>query len=371
MKNFTNNKTEFIQIIALIAIFIILIGVFAWKPLQINLLRNRAGRLLEGYIKAYAPEFEDYLSCQLPVITDLPADNGLSDAVALLEQAKSLRPQNGQTNLMLGRVYCLQGDYYRAIESFEGFSAAHPDNPLGDLENALAHFSLSITSDELNDAEKSALNQKSRLLIEGQGLSGNYFIERGDYLFDGGAYKGAWYWYYLAEIFQPLSEENAFRFLLIDQIFKNIQIFNYPRINNNLLLINNPLVTYPNDFFKVSNGNPAELQTINENIAAVIWSNNSYIGVLVGVENTDRYCITISTNDHPPAPTIIKVIVDFNPIGEIILTEGDSVWRSHDFVVELDPGKHLVGLKLTNDANINGLDRNGYIGNVTLDYCRD
>lgn len=166
--------------IGLLVIIILVLGTLAFNPLRVLSLQARAGRLMENYIHENAAEFANHFTCQLPLLTQLPEDQGLREAVLLLTTARSIRPQDPQTNLLLGRAYCLQGDFLSAIQAFNAFTQAKPDNPLGELERAFAHYSLAQVEEDLPEVERAAHLVESRRILEGLGLELEDFYPQED-----------------------------------------------------------------------------------------------------------------------------------------------------------------------------------------------
>jgi hypothetical protein len=58
-----------------------------WHPLNVLYLQARAGDILDDYWEGYAAELSNYLTCQLPLLTELPQDSHLAQAAAFLNQA--------------------------------------------------------------------------------------------------------------------------------------------------------------------------------------------------------------------------------------------------------------------------------------------
>ncbi len=180
MKSLLKSIPKPILWISFAVIFILLLGTLAFNPLRVLSLQARAGRLIDAYIQEYAPEHLNKFTCQLPLLTQLPEDQRLNEAVTLLETARGIRPDDPQTNLLLGQAFCLQGDYFRAIVAFKTFTQSRPDNPLGELEMAFAHQALAQSENEISEIERTAHEAESRRILEELGLEPEEFYPQED-----------------------------------------------------------------------------------------------------------------------------------------------------------------------------------------------
>jgi tetratricopeptide (TPR) repeat protein len=205
----------------LLLIALLVMGVFAFTPLRALNLQARAGRLIEAYVEEHASEYINYFTCQMPALTTLPMDEGLDEAITLLKTARELRPHNAHPYYQLGRAYCLSGDYFSAVVAFDTYNQIRPGNPLGILEKAFAHLSMALTMEELPTHQKLAHEIRSQRILSSQGLTGDYFLEQANSAFRRNAYRAAWYWYRLANAFQPLEEPMAFRTAILDLAYSN------------------------------------------------------------------------------------------------------------------------------------------------------
>jgi len=192
------------KIVVLIAA-VIIIAALAWRPLQVLNLQARAGSRIDAYIETNAEPASHFLACQMPLLIDLPEDEGLAEAVDLLEKARGYVPFQAQTAYLLGRAYCLEGKYTEAIKALNAFVQARPENPKGALEAAYAH---------LNLGEEAQAVQ--RLSEAGYGF--DYFLSQGQRAFEDEAYPTAWLSYRTAALFEPLPDNAAIQFKLLSEV---------------------------------------------------------------------------------------------------------------------------------------------------------
>ena len=209
----------------LIGMGLIILSVIGWAviPSAIELSRQaRAGRLLEDYIQTNAPEHADHFTCVLPILTALPPEESLAQAVDLLEQASASPPDNPHTDYLLGRAYCLQGDYQRAIGAFQAFNRQRPNNPLGWMEEGFANFSWALTMDETRLTERAELLERSRLALISAGVNQETLLDRGDQAYQRENTQTAWLWYLLADAFGELPTETAARLAELAQTYQPV-----------------------------------------------------------------------------------------------------------------------------------------------------
>jgi len=201
------------------ALAIVIIGIAAWNPLRVLSLQARAGRRLDTYIATHAAAVSRFLACQMPLLADLPADERLAEAVDLLEKAQAYGPFKAHTDYLLGRAYCLAGDYDLAIEAFNAYSSARPENPKGSLEAAFAHFTLAEKVEGLGEAARSDHRAQTVRLLAAEGYTFDYFLTQGRAAFNDEAYPTAWLFYRVAAAFEPLPSDAAQQLSVLSDAF--------------------------------------------------------------------------------------------------------------------------------------------------------
>ena len=75
--------------------------------------------------------------CQ-PPISDSDTIQLASSVSSLLEKSLSYNPNSSHTHLLLGRSYCLQQNFEKAIEHYSTYTLERPESPLGFLELGFA-----------------------------------------------------------------------------------------------------------------------------------------------------------------------------------------------------------------------------------------
>ncbi len=215
---FSALPTPVIRFGILLVLFLILV-IFAWNPIRVSSLQARAGKRIDTYLQNNASSYVNFFTCQIPALTRLPADESLENSLFLLEKAAYIRPKSAQTYLLLGKVDCLKEDFSSALVAFDRYGTLSQGNPLGELESAFAHYTASLVTQGLSDAERAAHETACRQIFEAQGYSYEYFLDEGNAAFERDAHAAAWYWYRLAGLFQPLAEEAAQRLDFLDALF--------------------------------------------------------------------------------------------------------------------------------------------------------
>lgn len=62
--------------------------------------------------------------------------------------------------------------------------------------------------------------------------------------------------------------------------------------------------------------------------------------------------------------------IDFEAHKLMDLVDGNGDWVQFEFDVNLEPGLHVLGIKLMNDAYVGEIDRNAYFGSVIIEKCQ-
>lgn len=206
--------------IGALVIVLIIVGAIVWTPLRVLSLQAQAGRRIDATIETHAEAVSHFLACQMPLLTDLPADEGLSEAVALLERARGHRPFQAHTHYLLGRAYCLAGDPFRAIDALNAFIQARPKSPKGRMEAAYAHLTLAFSEKEaLREEDRVFHEQQAAQLLQAAGYGFEYFLGQGQRAFKEEAYPSAWLFYRTAAIFAPLPADAAEQLAVLSDAF--------------------------------------------------------------------------------------------------------------------------------------------------------
>ena len=149
-------------------------------------------------VTAYAHQAEGYkyLNQALELLGDQTGpdycvNGGISDpralglverAVGSLQKAQKSMPTHSQALLILGRAYCLSGNFEAAVKAYEGYTALRPKNPLGHLELGFAY-------------EEAGLEEAAVEKWEMAGGTGQEFLDAGDEALAGDDFYQAFIWY--------------------------------------------------------------------------------------------------------------------------------------------------------------------------------
>jgi tetratricopeptide (TPR) repeat protein len=177
--------------------------ILAWFALPWGLEFSRqiqAGALIEDYLQRNAAPYKNYFTCVLPLITQLPPDNNVNQAVKLLEKAAQNPPTSPHTHYLLGKAYCLKGNFEAAVYSLETFYTLRPKNPLGSLELGFAYYSWAqLSSNE-------AFFEDSVQAFTRADVNGQLLLAQGDQAYNSNLQLTAWIMYNLAAMFVELPE---------------------------------------------------------------------------------------------------------------------------------------------------------------------
>lgn len=107
-----------------------------YKPFSSLMLQNRAGRVLAEFLSTERKA--GGFACLPSFVDDIQQQKMLEDSIKDLLRAQAYTPDQSHIYYLMGRSFCLKGDYENAIEAFQHFSELRPKNPLGYLEMGFA-----------------------------------------------------------------------------------------------------------------------------------------------------------------------------------------------------------------------------------------
>jgi tetratricopeptide (TPR) repeat protein len=108
-----------------------------YRPLLSLYHQQQAGASLRAVIPVGDNDYGGF-ACLRPFIEDLNERDLLLNAATHLRKAEALDPRQAYTFYLLGKTYCLLGDYENAIAAFQRFGELRPRNPAGYLEMGFA-----------------------------------------------------------------------------------------------------------------------------------------------------------------------------------------------------------------------------------------
>jgi len=113
-----------------------LIWVF-YAPLLGIYHQVQGGRLLAQVFEAGDNEYGGFW-CLRPFIEDFEQRETLRTALIHLRQAQEVAPNQSHSYYLTGKIWCLLGEYEKAVEAFDRYGKLRPKNPLGYLEMGFA-----------------------------------------------------------------------------------------------------------------------------------------------------------------------------------------------------------------------------------------
>jgi tetratricopeptide (TPR) repeat protein len=119
-------------------IFVIGAGfTLAFRPLSAYWLQQQGGAAVVDLSRNLPAESGGF-ACLAEPFEDEALRAQLTLAISQLEQARSVLPQQAHLYYLLGRAYCMAGQYDLAVQTLPKFSELRPKNPQADLELGFA-----------------------------------------------------------------------------------------------------------------------------------------------------------------------------------------------------------------------------------------
>jgi len=205
---------------------------------------NKGGNQIESILESTDFTQSGLPVCGLPTNFVLDQKELLISAKQNFETARKWIPQNTHIYLLLGRVYCLLGDYDRAIDSFLVYSEKRPLNKIGYIESGFAN--------EKNNNYTESVNQWNKA-----GLSFINFTNNGDNLRKSFKFKESDIWYKRGEAMfgKPLDDVSTielFSVQILESFATSQNWFAYPNNSKGFFSTNDGILTmsYDNDLEK-------------------------------------------------------------------------------------------------------------------------
>lgn len=358
-------KTGLIVLAGLIAAGIVL-------PRAVTLLIHaRAGVWIDSAQQQRSGEPGEHFACLGTSDSHLSEQHHkrVEQAVQWLRWAARVTPNTAHTNYLLGQAYCLSGEFENAIEALEAHSVTRPANPLAHMERGFAYFSWAQSLQDDQRVTRITYLDRSIMALEKAGIGNQLLVQHGNSAFDQRNYKTAWVWYRLAEQHRLLVETTSFRSALLALAFDSEEDTASFILPKHRFTIEGDIKIQPMNFFRLGDGSPVRVWEIDNKQVSVFLHNDDPAGVLIEAVTSGSYCIAVDALDREPSPTLVEVSLDFEPIEVIELNQGDDTWHTTTIQVQLEPGWHLLSLRLANNATVNGMDRNGLVGNILIHRC--
>jgi cytochrome c-type biogenesis protein CcmH/NrfG len=365
-------KKNWILILALLAVVALILfnlpGLKAWR------LRALAAEQIKSYVdllESSSPDStEGFFYCLLPLFHEgSQPPTALNHATQWLEQAQRLDPKNSHGNFLLGQAYCLKQEFQPAIDAFDGFLAKRPENQLAKAETGFAAVALARLNSDPQTAQISTL--KGQQFLEEAGFTNDAFIMLGDESFKREKYKDALVWYlFVSSDRMPTSIDN-YRLSLLEAIYLGHAVNTEFLPLGSVTQLGNLTTLEPDAFFYIIDATPASVPQKGQKPISVLWSRSSDIGAIIVATDSGNYCLELEALDKKPEPTELELRLDFETILKFVLTEGDGQWKKFETEAMLEQGAHLLSVELLNDYHVDGVvDRNGYIGILTIQICQ-
>lgn len=328
--------------------------------------QSRAGSLMEEFIQREASDYQDHFACLLPILVDYSEVNTdeISQAISLLQRSSRLTPNNTHTMYMLGKAYCMVEDYQSASETLSDYKEARPNDPLGKMELGFAYFTWAQTLGDEQEEAKTAYMDRSVTAFEDAGLRGGLFRGHGDIVYERADFRTACVYYEIAGVDTDLApiRKAVLSFVKIN----GEDCFCTFMDDSNIDIIDDELIIPPGEFVRLNDGTPVSVRSRAEKRVGVYFSNYDIGGKFIEVVNSGYYSFIIQALDASPAPTKIEFSIDLQPFSILKLENGDEKMEYVELECFLKRGTHLLSFRLINDANVDKLDRNGYLGELTI-----
>jgi len=318
---------------------------------------------LLAVIVACTPAVRYYLALTagtlaLKALTQNPGDEvAFTTARIQLERARVLAPTDPTTLRRLGQFYRRTGQPDAAVAALSQAAIRLPQSLLVKQELALAAESAGDT------------NLVDKLLAE-LDLAPDQIAPLVRRSFEQGEYQTAADWCPLAERFSgrrpdqdylcavaasvtlaPDAESRVAALLAADPSLRPISVNKGLRVRGDQLR----WATEINEV--VSYGTPLSFGKPPDGNGYMWWSGHAIAWIEVAYAGS--YLWRLEAQHTPPAPVELVLGLDGVEVSRVSLDRGDDTFEMLEVLLELRPGLHTLNIWYTNDAEINGQNRNG------------
>lgn len=354
----------------LIVLGLMLIAGSAWLAPRALALRHqvRGGQLLVDVLMTFNEGNDAPMACMLTVPADPNAHTQLGQAISYLQTALRYDQTLAQAYLLLGRAYCLTGDTQKAISAYQTFTRLRPENPLGHLELAFAYQK---SMADLSGSERSADELRALILTElsTAGVDATQLIPEAGNAFLSQKYQAA------ASLFEMAASLDL-SLSSLDEINWDIATIlgkqSLPQRSTPtglpVYILTNAVRIEAEEMVWLRQGEMLGKPMSNYSPSKIgtFWWNGASAFV-VRVTQTGHFRIILLAQNTPPAPVNLRIEHNFAPILNIELTREDMSWQEFETELYLEAGLQLIAVRFTNDARVNGVDRNAVVDWLKLE----
>lgn len=333
----------------------------------------RGGLLLEQASRPEGEEQAALFACMQEPISDPERVRQLEQAIGYLEKAVQVDASLAQAYLLMGRGWCLGGEYKEAADSYRIYTRLRTQNPLGLLESGIAYSVLcsSLYPSNIDMINSLACGESgfNRLISErfkAAGLRTRQLYDEGQSAFFEQAFVEAALWLHLfANVADEMQQSELFIYALADiltdrqpQTVQAIQIWSVPNSESGTQIPGSDLLwTRPGEAL----GKPLSAYPGGGVDSGVMWWSGVAIAI-IDVPTSGNYLLEVQIQDVPPAPVEVQIECDFKPQLKIVLEQGNKAWREYATACYLERGLNIVGIRFLNDGMVGNLNRNAVIG---------
>lgn len=110
----------------------------------------------------------------------------------------------------------------------------------------------------------------------------------------------------------------------------------------------------------LSSGESLSAYPADDPTIGVMWGNSVAVAI-IDVPEAARYRLTLRAQHVEPAPIELQVEHNGAKLAQFMLDRADQSWQELVMPVELEHGRHLIGVRFLNDAVAEGVDRNAVL----------
>lgn len=315
-------------------------------------------------------------SRSIPCIADPHRDSSyrlfLEQAIENLTLSTTKSAKANHSNMLLGRAYCYLGNPNAAVEAYELYLGARPNDPIAHLELGFA-YEKAFCQAESNDRRSSELigvgspdvslctdpQVEQRILSEWRqaNLVIGSFLEYADANFANGDFINANRWYRRAaaygwdEIsFSPLFKWSVSAagsgYGLPEPAQEQIEV---QEISSNSLIEGESLRwMMDNSDYDLHYGDQIATMSEGNRTFGVMWWAGQAV-TFIKVKDPGIYKITITAQNFPNGRIKLRFERDFVTIDQLNYLKSDGSWEEVQVATRLTDGLHVLGLTYLED----------------------